>query len=599
MGFNQELAVRFEQISRMLELTGANPFRVNAHAKAARVIGDMSADLAPIAEDEKALIAIEGIGKGTAEKIGEYKRTGKIKEHEELKKKIPAGLLTLMDVPGLGPKTVALMWKEMGITDEAGLKKAIEDGSILTLPRMGAKTVENIKASLAFKETSGRRLSLGIAMPIGEGIVARMEKVKGVQQVAYAGSLRRGRDTIGDIDILVATTDPDAARDAFVEMPNVTKVLAKGESKSSVRMNLDGTDFARWGDDGGDAGGVQVDLKVVPESSWGAAMMYFTGSKEHNIRLRERAIKKGLTLNEYGLFPDDGEKEPPQKRGVKAKASKTEESIYKALGVAWVQPEIREDSGEFGVDEAPSLIEVDDIRAELHAHTTESDGSLALEELVALAKKRKFHTIAVTDHSKSSAQAGGLDEKRLRAQRKQIEKLREKTTGIEILCGCEVDILADGHLDFDDDFLAELDVVVASPHVALSQDPKKATARLLKAIENPYVHVLGHPTGRLINRRKGLEPAMDEIIAAAVEHDVALEINAHWMRLDLRDTHVRAAVEAGAKIAIDCDVHEASDFDNIRYGVLTGRRGWLTPESCVNTWTKARLGKWLKSKGRD
>ncbi len=599
MGFNKELAVRFEQIAKMLELTGANPFRVNANAKAARVIGDMTSDLEPIAEDAKALTAIEGIGKGTAEKIGEFKRTGKIGEHEDLKKEIPAGLLTLMDVPGLGPKTVALMWKQMGITDEAGLRAAIEDGSILDLPRMGKKTVENIKESLAFVASSGERLNLGIAMPIAERVVAAMEKVKGVKRVAYAGSLRRGRDTIGDIDILVTTSNADAAREAFVGMEGVTKVLAKGETKSSCRMDLGGADSARWGDDAKQSGGVQVDLRIVPESSWGAALMYFTGSKDHNVRLRERAIKKGLTLNEYGLFPDEEGEGPPQSRGVKPRASKTEESIYKALGLAWAPPEIREDAGELDLDETPGLVEVGDVRAELHAHTTASDGLLDLEELVGEAKRRKFHTIAVTDHSKSSAQAGGLDEKRLRAQRKTIEALREETAGIEIMCGCEVDILADGRLDYDDDFLAGLDVVVASPHVALSQEPKKATARLLAAIENPYVHVLGHPTGRLINRRKGLEPAMDEIIAAAVEHRVALEINAHWMRLDLRDTHVRAAVEAGALIAIDCDVHELGDFDNLRYGVLTGRRGWLPPEQCVNTWTKAKLHKWLRSKGRE
>ncbi len=598
MGFNQELAASFEQISRMLELTGANPFKVNAHAKAARVIGDMTSDLEPLGEDEKALVAIEGIGKGTAEKIGEFKRTGKIGEHEELKKKIPAGLLTLMDVPGLGPKTVALMWKQMGITDEAGLLAAIEDGSILELPRMGKKTVENIRASLAFMATSGARMSLGIAAPIAERIVGLLEKVKGVERVAYAGSLRRGRDTIGDIDILVATKDPDAVRDAFVSMAGVTKVLAKGESKSSVRMDLGGTDLSRWGDDGEGAGGVQVDLRIVPAASWGAALMYFSGSKAHNVRLRERAIKKGLTLNEYGLYPEDGEKEPPQKRGVKAKASQTEESIYEALDLVWVPPEIREDAGELDLDETPGLVEVGDVRAELHAHTTASDGSLELEQLVAEAKRRKFHTIAVTDHSKSSAQAGGLDESRLATQRAQIEALRRTKPGIEVLCGCEVDILGDGRLDFDDETLAWLDVVVASPHVALSQDPRKATARLLRAIENPYVHVIGHPTGRLINRRKGLEPAMDEIIAAAVEHDVALEINAHWMRLDLRDTHVRAAVEAGAKIAIDCDVHELGDFDNLRFGVSTGRRGWLPAAQCVNTWTKARLHAWLRSKER-
>ncbi len=595
MSFNDELVRRFEQMAQMLELTGANPFRVNAHARAARTIDDLTSDLGEIAGDAKALIAIPGIGKGIAEKIGEFAETGKIGEHLDLLAEVPAGLLRVLEVPGLGPKKVALLWKDLGVEDIDGLKRVIADGSILGLPRMGAKTVENLIASIAFMESSGQRLHLGIAAPIAEAIVERMESVKGVKRAAYAGSLRRGRETIGDIDVLITTGDPDGAREAFTTMPGMTEVLAKGESKSSVRLSLEGIDHARWGGDGA-AAQVQVDLRIVPEASWGAALMYFSGSKEHNVRLRERAQKQGLTLNEYGLYPEDGEDEPPQKRGVKAKAGKTEEDIYAALGLAWVPPEIREDRGELDVEQTPRLIEAGDIRAELHAHTTASDGSMSLEELVAEAKARKFHTIAVTDHSKSSAQAGGLDETRLRAQRAQIEALRETTTGIEILCGCEVDILGDGSLDYDDGFLAELDVVVASPHVALSQEPKKATARLLKAIENPYVHVLGHPTGRLINRRKGLEPAMDEIIAAAVEHDVALEINAHWMRLDLRDTHVRAAVEAGAKIAIDCDDHAPGDFDNLVYGVLTGRRGWLTPELCVNTWTKAKLHKWLRSK---
>jgi DNA polymerase (family 10) len=597
MSFNDELVARFEQMAQMLELTGANPFRVNALARAARAIDDLTSDLHEIADDPKALIAIPGIGKGIAEKIGEYAQTGKIQEHIDLLAEVPPGLLRVLEAPGLGPKKVALLWKELGVEDLSGLKRVIEDGSILSLPRMGQKTVDNLRSSIEFMESSGQRLHLGIAMPIAQAIVERMESVKGVKRAAFAGSLRRGRETIGDIDVLVTTSDAERARTAFTSMPGVTEVLAKGESKSSVRLSLEGIDHARWGGDGASAQ-VQVDLRIVPEASWGAALLYFSGSKEHNVRLRERAQKQNLTLNEYGLYPEDGESEPPQKRGVKAEAGKTEEEIYSALGLAWVPPEIREDRGELDLEETPRLIEVGDIRAELHAHTTASDGVMSLEELVGEAKRRKFHTIAVTDHSKSSAQAGGLDESRLRAQRAQIEALRETTTGIEILCGCEVDILSDGSLDFDDDFLAELDVVVASPHVALSQEPKKATARLLKAIENPYVHVLGHPTGRLINRRKGLEPAMDEIIAAAIEHDVALEINAHWMRLDLRDTHVRAAVEAGAKIAIDCDDHAPGDFDNLVYGVLTGRRGWLTPEQCVNTWTKAKLHQWLKSKGR-
>ncbi len=595
MSFNDELVSRFEQMAQMLELTGANPFRVNAHARAARVIDDLTTDLESIAGDAKALIAIPGIGKGIAEKIGEYARTGAIGEHLDLLAQVPPGVVRMLEVPGLGPKKVGQLWKDLGVEDIEGLKRVIEDGSILGLARMGAKTVENIRASIAFLETSGTRLHIGIAMPIAEAIVDRMEGIKGVTRVAYAGSLRRGRETIGDIDILVTTSDPDGAREAFVAMEGVTEVLAKGASKSSVRLSLGEREHSRWGSDGG-AGGVQVDLRVVPEASWGAALMYFSGSKEHNVRLRERAQKQGLTLNEYGLYPDDGQSEPPQKRGIKAKAGKTEESVYTALGLVWVPPEIREDRGELALAETPRLVEVGDIRAELHAHTTASDGSMSLEELVGEAKRRKFHTIAVTDHSKNSAQAGGLDEARLREQRAQIEALRETTTGIEILCGSEVDILGDGSLDFDDEVLAGLDVVVASAHVALGQEASKATARLIRAIENPFVHIIGHPTGRLVGRRKGLEPAMDEIIACALEHDVALEINAHWMRLDLRDTHVRAAVEAGATIAIDCDDHQTADFDNLRYGVLTGRRGWLTPELCINTWPKAKLHKWLRSR---
>ena len=382
-------------------------------------------------------------------------------------------------------------------------------------------------------------------------------------------------------------TIPERFSNAFCEMPGVDEVLVHGETKSSVRMSIPSPR-------GGADAKIQVDLRVVPEESWGTALMYFTGSKEHNVRLRERAKKKGLTLNEYGLFPDDDENEPPQKRGVKAKASKTEASIYKALGVAFVPPEIREDRGELDLDDTPRLIEVDDIKAELHAHTTASDGSMSIEELATAAKERGFHTIAVTDHSKSQQVASGLSEERLREH---IEAIREaKVAGISILTGSEVDIMPDGDLDYDDELLAELDVVVASPHWSLQQKPEKATKRLLRAIEHPLVHVLGHPTGRLINKRGGLEPAMGEIIAAAIEHNVALEINSHWMRLDLRDTHVRAAVEAGALIAIDCDVHGVGDFDNIAYGVATGRRGWLTPDLVVNTWGKKKLHDWLKSK---
>ncbi len=595
MGFNADLHSRLDEMATLLELTGANRFRVNAFARAARAVESQTKDLSTL--DEKELVAIDGIGKGIASFIRELADTDAVAELESLRAEVPAGLADVLDIQGLGPKTVRLMWQDLGITDRSSLKKAIDDGSLLTLPRMGEKTVENIKAALTFASKSNERLALGIASPIAEAIVERMRKVKGVKQCAFAGSMRRGRDTIGDIDILVSTTNPEAAAEAFCEADNVERVIARGETKCSVRVTVNGNS-GRWKSDGKLPPTIGADLRIVPDAGFGAALMYFSGSKEHNVRLRERALKKGMTLNEYGLFPEDkSTTESPQSRGIKPVAAKTEEAIYTKLGLPYIPPEIREDAGELDLEETPALIELADIKSDLHAHTTASDGLMSLHELVQCAIDRGFHTIAVTDHSKSSVQAGGLSVERLRAQRDEIEEARKHFgKKITILAGSEVDILADGSLDYDDDILAWLDIVVASPHAALSQDSKAATKRLLKAIEHPNVNIIGHPTGRLINRRKGLEPAMDEIIAAAVEHDTALEINAHWMRLDLRDTHVRAAAEAGCKIAIDCDDHAPTDFDNIRFGIATARRGWLTPELCVNTWTPKKLHNWLKKK---
>lgn len=601
MSFNRDAARLLDEIAEMMELLGENPFRVNAHARAARTIEGLAEDLRPVTEDRSALTDIEGIGPKIADKLIELAETGSISEHEELAAKVPEGLLGLLAIPGLGPKTVRMLWQERGVTDVDGLKAIIEDGSILGLPRMGKKAVEKIASAIRFAEQDTGRLHLGVAMPVAEAVLEHMRGVEGVSRAAYAGSLRRGKETIGDIDVLVCADDPGAASEAFTSMPGVVSVLASGRTKSSVRYALE-PDLGRWKMEGksGDAEerpSVQVDLRVVPEGSWGAALMYFTGSKEHNVRLRERALKSDLTLNEYGLFPEDREAEgSPQSRGVAPVAGRTEEEIYERLGLPLIPPELREDRGELDLEESPRLIGLEDIRAELHAHTTESDGSLELADLVEHAKRRKLHTIGVTDHSKSSAVANGLTVKRLRAQRRAVEEVRSEVRGITVLHGSEVDILADGRLDFDDEVLAWLDVVVASPHAALGQEPKAATRRLIRAIENPHVNVLGHPTGRLINRRPGLEPAMGEVFAAAKEHDVALEINAHWLRLDLRDTHVRAAVEAGCLIAINCDVHRAGDFDNARYGVVTGRRGWLPPAQCVNTWTAKKLHGWLGKK---
>lgn len=597
MALKDDAADRFSEMASLLELLGESRFRVNSYAKAARTLELFAGELEGLSKQQ--LTELDGIGDSTADKILELAETGLIQDHEKLKNKVPAGLLGVMQVPGVGPKTAKLGWDELGITDLDKLRAAIDDGSLASLKGMGEKSVENIRQNLSFASKESKRLPLGIAMPIAEALVERMSAVKGVRRCAYAGSLRRGRDTIGDIDVLCVTDDAEAAREAFCGHDDVVQVVARGETKCSVRLKIE-VHSGRWRLDAKDDV-VGADLRLVPEASWGAAMMYFTGSKDHNVRVREIAIKRGYTLNEYGLFEEtDDERasgEPPQKRGESPVASDAESKVYAKLGLPDLPPEVREDAGEVGLDEPLHLIQAGDIRAELHAHTTESDGRLSLRQLVRHAIERGFHTIAVTDHSRSSVQANGLSVERLKKQREDIESLRDELgEEIDILCGSEVDIHADGSLDYDDDTLAWLDFVVASPHTVLKQEPKKATERLLRAIEHPCVHVIGHPTGRLVGRRKGLEPAMDELAAAAAEHRTALEINAHWMRLDLRDTHVRAAIEAGALVAIDCDVHTAECFDNLRYGVTTGRRGWLTAEGCVNAWDRERLRAWVASK---
>ena len=599
----KQAAARFQQMAALLELLGESRFKVNALAKASRTLEAFSGDFARIQTDLGELTKLDGIGKGTAERIKELAETGAIGEHDELAAQVPAGLLQVLEVPGLGPKTVKLMWDQLNVESITDLERILTSGEILNLPRMGEKAAEKIRESLRYAKDAGRRYPVGIARPFAESLVAMLRELEHVQAAQYTGSMRRGRDTVGDIDIVCVCEPAVHAHEALRSHSGVRSVLAAGETKTSVRMHLR-ADMGRWkGILSADEMTIQVDLRTVPSESWGAALMYFTGSKEHNVRLRERAQRQGLTLNEYGLYPDDSDagsdSSPPQSRGVSPTASSTEEDIFRALGLGYVEPEIREDAGEITLAESeklPRLIEIGDIRAELHAHTTASDGRMPLEELVDRAHQRGFHTIAVTDHSKSSATAGGLNEARLAQQRAEIEALRAQRDDITILCGSEVDILADGSLDFDDETLAWLDWVVASPHAALGQKPAEATRRLIKAIENPCVHVIGHPTGRIIGRRKGLEPAMHEVIDAAIKNDVALEINAHWLRMDLNCNNVRAAVEAGCKIAIDCDVHTAACFDNLHYGVVTGRRGWLTPELCINAWDAPRLQAWIRSK---
>lgn len=575
MSANQQLAAIFQQMADIMEILGEDRFRVIAYAKAVRSIEALSENLESIGPDAKKLATLPGIGKGLAEKIAEFLNCGSIEAHQDLMSRIPPKLPELLDVPGLGPKTIALMWKDAGVESLADLKKKLEGEELAKLPGLGAKKLENLRKSIAFSEKAVGRIRIGQAMPLALWFVEQLRAMPGVKQAEYAGSLRRGKETIGDLDLLVAADKQHAAAisDAFVKLEPVSDVLAKGATKTSIRT-----------DDG-----VQADLRIVEPASFGAALMYFTGSKEHNVRLRERAIKFGYSLNEYALTQDE-----------KPIASTTEQDIYKALKLVWIPPELREDHGEIARAESAKepivLLERSDIKAELHAHTNASDGHWTIRELAEAAAARGFHTLAVTDHSKGQAQANGLDERRLEQH---IENIRavaaEMKDEIAILAGSEVDILADGSLDYADSLLKELDVVVASPHAALSQEPAKATQRLLKAIDNPYVTILGHATGRLINRREGLNPDMSELIKAAARRGIAMEINANHYRLDLRDHHARAAIEAGVKLAINTDAHGPADLNELRYGVLTARRAGATKDDVVNCMDQKALRKWIQS----
>ena len=580
MSMNQEIAKRFADAAAILEITGANGFRVNAVMKVARLLEEMPEDISPLAGDPKSLAKIEGIGKSSAEKISEYARSGTIEDFDTLRASIPAGLIDVLALPGLGPKTVGLLWKKGDVTDVTSLEKKIDSGELTDIPRMGKKTLDNIKDAIEFSRKSAGRMRLGDAMPLAERLVERISKASDVTRIAYAGSLRRGRETIGDIDILVAAKNPSGATDSLTSLPDVEKVLLSGETKTSVRLEQ----------------GVQVDLRIVPESLFGAALMYFTGSKEHNVMLRERAIERGLRLNEYGLFEDDGEKEPPQNRGLPPVAAADENSIYEKLDMKMVPPELREEIQNQDAVIPQDLVTLRSIKAELHSHTVASDGSMTLEELIQQARSRGFHTLAVTDHSKSSVQANGLSVERLLAHIEAIQEANRCHDDITVLAGSEVDILADGSLDYDDDILSRLDWVIASPHSSLRQEPEKATKRLLKAIEHPLVHAIGHPTGRLINEREGLSPDMARLFEAAKEHETAMELNANPWRLDLRDRHVRMAQDAGVMVTVDTDAHSPTDFDLLRYGIMTARRGGLCTSLCPNCWPADELLAWIRSK---
>lgn len=566
---NRELAEIFEKLGDILEFKGENQFKVNAYRKAAMTLRDLTEDIEVIAAEGR-LRKIPGIGEGIAKKIDEYLKTGKISKFEEEKKGVPDGIFDMLAIPGIGPKTVALVYKELGIETVEQLERAIDEGKLEKLFGMGAKKAENIKRGIQLWREGGQRINLGVAFPLVNEIIDLMKKSGLIKQISPAGSLRRMKETVGDIDILVTGKNGKKIIDYFVHLPLVKEILAAGDTKGSVRVEKN----------------IQVDLRVVDEESYGAALQYFTGSKQHNIHLRDIAKREGLKINEYGVF-----------KGDKKIAGVTEEEVYKTLDLPWIPPELREDRGEIEAaysGSLPRLLEKNDIKGDLHVHSEWSDGSESLEELVDLARKYGYEYICIADHSTSLKVGHGLTPERLAEQIKQIAELNKRLKDVKLLAGVEVDIKADGELDFPDELLKQLDIVIAAIHSGFKKDAKTNTARLIKAMRNPYVTIIAHPTGRLIGERDPYAVNMDELLEEAAKTGTALEINAYYQRLDLNDIYCRRGKELGIKFAIGTDAHHGHQLWMMELGVGIARRGWLTKDDILNTMPYEKIKQFKK-----
>src|SRR5687767_230149 len=554
---NRAVARTLAEIADLLELKGDNPFKIRAYRNAADIVSHAAEQVSGL--DEAALRAWNGIGKDLAGRIREIAQTGDCGIRRELLTEFPATLLDVLRLQGVGPKTVAILYRELRIKSLDDLSAAAKAGRIRAVKGMGAKKEQLILQAIEEQQRHAGRHLLSRATETADAIVAYLKALAPAAEIITVGSVRRGQETSGDLDILAAGAEPSLV-DAFVQYPGVERVLGRGGGKASVLMR----------------GGFQADLRIVKAEQRGAAMQYFTGSKAHNIVLRDRALARGWKLNEYGLFDADD----------RAIAGASEEEIYKALGMAYIAPELRENRGEIEAAEAnrlPRLIEASDLRCDLHMHTTESDGREPLETMAAAAQARGLEFIAITDHTQSLAMANGLDETRTLAHAEKIRQLSKTMKGFTVLAGAEVDILSDGRLDLADDCLAALDIVIVSLHSQLQQDEDETTRRLIRAIEHPSVDIVGHPTARWLLRREGARFKLEKVIDAAVANGVALEINSQPHRLDLCDSHARLARDRGAKLAINSDAHEIPALGYTRWGILTARRAWLTKEDVINT----------------
>ncbi len=569
---NDKIASILKEMAVLMDLKGID-FKPRAFERVAYAIEELSEDIKGVYKRGglKALEEIPGIGKGIAERIEEFLKTGKIKEHRELKKDFPINIDELTSVEGVGPKTAFELYKKLGIKTLKQLEKAAKTGKISELEGFGPKTEEKILRGIEFLKKSGGRYILGFTMPYIEEILGQLKKVPGVKKVEAAGSIRRMQETVGDLDILVVTDKPSKMMDFFVSMDEVASVHSKGRTKSFVKLKI----------------GMDADLLVIDKDSFGAASQYFTGDKYHNIKLREVAMSKGYKLNEYGLF-----------KGKKNIASKTEEEIYKKLGFDWIPPEIRNNTGELDAakkGELPNLIDYGDLKGDLQIQTDWTDGVNSIEEIAKEAKKEGLEYILITDHTKSLAIAGGLDEKGIEKQIKEIDKINEKLgSRFKVLKGAEVNIMKDGSLDIDDKTLAKLDCVGAAVHSNFNMSEKDMTERIKRAMDNPHVDIIFHPTGRVIQKREAYELDIDEIIKHAKKTKTILEINAYPDRSDLKDDHIRKGIDAGIKFSISTDAHSASHLQYLKMGIAQARRGWVEKKDVINTRTWQEMLKLLK-----
>ncbi len=568
---NSDIEGIFNEVADLLEIKGENPFRVRAYRNAARMVAGLSQSVADLVARGQDLSQLSGVGKDLAGKIEEIVKTGTLSLLQELQGQLPTGLSELMKVPGLGPRRVAALHQQLGITTLDDLRQAAEQGRIHALEGFGTKTEQRILEEVTRRQqASAQRIKLVVAEQVAEPLVAYLKEIEGVNEVVVAGSYRRRRETVGDLDILATCRKGAKIMERFVNYEDVKEVVAKGDTKSTVLLRSS----------------FQVDLRVVPQVSYGAALMYFTGSKEHNIAIRTIGLRKKLKINEYGVF-----------RGEKRVAGRTEQEIYAKIGLPFIEPELRENRGEIEAAQKgklPALLELKDIRGDLHVHTKRTDGHDTIEELVEAARKRGYDYIAITDHSKHVTVAHGLKPDQVRAQVKEIDKINKRLKGFTVLKATELDILEDGSLDLPDEVLRELDLTVCSVHYKFSLSVKQQTQRILRAMENPHFHIFAHPTGRLIGEREPYQVDMGEIMKAARDNRCFLEVNAHPDRLDLNDIHCKMAKDLGVKVAVSTDAHRLDDLDYMRFGVGQARRGWIEAADVVNTRSLSELRKLLK-----